>query len=114
MSDPRLSPSARQLQHLVALAAAEALPDAALLERFTRRRDEGAFAALVRRHGPMVLRVCRRVVGCDAHLPEWRALAISGPIETGQGKAGVTFWDIATGKMVRTLAIPGGVFGAGP
>jgi RNA polymerase sigma factor (sigma-70 family) len=42
------------------------LPDAALLERFIRHRDEAAFAALVARHGPMVLRVCRRAIG-DAH-----------------------------------------------
>jgi len=37
--------------------------DGQLLEWFIARRDEEAFAALVRRHGPMVLGVCRRVVG---------------------------------------------------
>jgi RNA polymerase sigma factor (sigma-70 family) len=36
--------------------------DAALLERFIRRREEAAFAALLARHGPMVHGVCRRVL----------------------------------------------------
>jgi RNA polymerase sigma factor (sigma-70 family) len=36
--------------------------DRALLERFTQQRDAEAFAALVRRHGPMVLAVCRRLL----------------------------------------------------
>jgi RNA polymerase sigma factor (sigma-70 family) len=37
-------------------------PDADLLHRFTASQDEGAFTALVRRHGPMVLGVCRRLL----------------------------------------------------
>src|SRR5690349_20719629 len=36
--------------------------DAQLLDQFVRRRDEGAFAALMERHGPAVFGVCRRVL----------------------------------------------------
>ncbi len=37
--------------------------DADLLGRFVAARDEGAFASMVERHGPMVLSVCRRRLG---------------------------------------------------
>lgn len=38
------------------------MSDGQLLDRYIACRNEAAFAALVRRHGPMVLAVCRRVV----------------------------------------------------
>jgi RNA polymerase sigma factor (sigma-70 family) len=37
--------------------------DRELVARFVRERDQSAFAELVRRHGPVVLGVCRRVTG---------------------------------------------------
>src|ERR1700710_398068 len=45
--------------------AAMHLSDRDLLRRFLRDRDDSAFDALVRRHGPLVLGVCRRVLRHD-------------------------------------------------
>src|SRR5262245_28040484 len=66
MASGQLSTVVRHLHRLVDGPGITELSDAQLLERFTLRRDEGAFAALVRRYGPMVLGVCRRVLG-NAH-----------------------------------------------
>jgi RNA polymerase sigma factor (sigma-70 family) len=49
------------LQHLRTLTAEER-SDRELLEAFTRTQDHAAFATLVERHGPTVMRVCRRVL----------------------------------------------------
>jgi RNA polymerase sigma factor (sigma-70 family) len=52
----------QELAELFSHGACTGHGDGLLLERFARRRDEWAFAALVKRHGPMVLGVCRRVL----------------------------------------------------
>jgi RNA polymerase sigma factor (sigma-70 family) len=59
---------AKHLRNLSSAARVECLSDRELLQRFAATRDEDAFAALVRRHGPMVLCVGRRVLhnGHDA------------------------------------------------
>jgi RNA polymerase sigma factor (sigma-70 family) len=56
----------RHLRQAALLQGAAGLTDGELLGRFIARRDEAAFEALVRRHGPMVLGVCRRVLENDA------------------------------------------------
>jgi RNA polymerase sigma factor (sigma-70 family) len=53
----------------LALQDVRRLADGQLLEAFLVQKDESAFEALVRRHGPMVLAVCRRVLG-DFHEAE--------------------------------------------
>ena len=52
------------LRHLRNLVATEdgGLSDRQLLDQFATRHEESAFTALVRRYGPLVLGVCRRVL----------------------------------------------------
>jgi RNA polymerase sigma factor (sigma-70 family) len=60
------------LRHIHRLATADGTPppaDGDCLARFADSGDGAAFAVLVRRHGPMVFRVCR-VVLSDAHAAE--------------------------------------------
>ncbi len=60
----------RQLGMLFEGGSAGGLSDRQLLERITVRGepiDEAAFAAIVARHGPMVLGVCRQLLGDHHH-----------------------------------------------
>jgi RNA polymerase sigma factor (sigma-70 family) len=68
MEPDRLNRVLGPLHRLVRSRACDDLTDDQLLERFLARREDEAFAALVRRHGPMVLAVCQRVLrnGHDA------------------------------------------------
>jgi RNA polymerase sigma factor (sigma-70 family) len=58
----------RQVRSILAEHDADRMTDRELLGRFAEWREEAAFTALVRRHGPMALAVCRRVLHsvCDA------------------------------------------------
>jgi RNA polymerase sigma factor (sigma-70 family) len=58
------APFAPVLSHVRALAGAayDSLTDQQLLDHFTRGNDGAAFAVIVRRHGPMILGVCRRIL----------------------------------------------------
>jgi RNA polymerase sigma factor (sigma-70 family) len=58
-----LSSFLRHFQRQVALRDAGEVTDRELLQRFAHSRDGDAFTALVRRYGPLVLGVCRRVLG---------------------------------------------------
>jgi RNA polymerase sigma factor (sigma-70 family) len=63
MSSAQLGVFLQHLRQMAAVQGQDVVPDRQLLEAFLARRDEAAFAELVRRHGPMVLNVCHGVLG---------------------------------------------------
>src|SRR5262245_39025843 len=62
LASTRLTGLVRRLHRGLVPAPAAGQSDREALRAFTARRDESAFAVLVQRHGPMVLRVCQRVL----------------------------------------------------
>jgi RNA polymerase sigma factor (sigma-70 family) len=62
MSDAPLAVILRQLHNLTTLRLADSETDRDLLRRFAGEHDRQAFETLVRRHGPLVLGICRRVL----------------------------------------------------
>jgi RNA polymerase sigma factor (sigma-70 family) len=63
MSSSTLQAGVQRLRCLAAVQGRQDESDEQLLLAFTTRSDEAAFSVLVRRHGPMVFHVCRRVLG---------------------------------------------------
>ena len=104
----------REVRRFAAAARPEDDPDRILVERFARSRDERAFAELVRRHGPMVLGVCRRVLRHTADADDAfqatflilvrRAAALRDPDRLGAWLYGVAW---RTANKLRASRRPG-------
>ena len=65
MADSPLASMLRHVQALVGRPLHADHPDACLLQEFLDHKSPAAFATIVQRHGPLVWRVCRRVLGSD-------------------------------------------------
>jgi RNA polymerase sigma factor (sigma-70 family) len=63
MSEPHLGAVLRQAVQFISAHHGDNRPDTDLLRDYLAAGDPGSFAALVRRHGPLVWRVCRQVLG---------------------------------------------------
>jgi RNA polymerase sigma factor (sigma-70 family) len=103
--------SGRLLRHLRRLTSPpNPGTDAELLGRFVRARDEDAFAALVTRHGGLVLGVCRRVLR-DLHRAEdafqavWLVLARKAA--TVHPAEGLAAWLYGVARLVARNALRG-------
>jgi RNA polymerase sigma factor (sigma-70 family) len=66
MTRTATGPLLQMLRGVVEDPRVKELPDRELLRLFSNGQDEAAFQGLLRRHGPMVLDVCRNVLGNDA------------------------------------------------
>lgn len=96
-------------RRVVRLSPVGGATDGQLLDRFRARGDDAAFELLVWRHGPMVLAVCRRVLG-DEHTAEdafqaaFLALALKSQ-SIGRGEAvGAWLYRVAYRVALRLRA----------
>src|SRR5687767_8695871 len=62
MPSETVHPVLHFIRQIVAKEKAEGKSDAELLDSFVSEHEEASFAAILRRHGPMVLAVCRRLL----------------------------------------------------
>src|SRR5262245_1569097 len=107
------------LQYVRRLAAATS-SDEQLLTDFLSGRSDNAFAALIDRHGPMVLNVCRRILH-DAHAAEdvfqatffvlaERAGAIRRPASLAGFLHGVAYRLAVRARRRRMQSLPAAVY----
>src|SRR5262245_46406521 len=59
------NPLLDQIRRMATMQQLRQMPDRELLAQFVAQHDEAAFRVLMDRHGPMVLRVCKRILGND-------------------------------------------------
>jgi RNA polymerase sigma factor (sigma-70 family) len=92
------APLSHVLRHVRGLAVDPS--DRTLLERFTRAHDEAAFAELVRRHGPLVWGVCRRLLHREPDAED----AFQATFLVLARKAGTVRWDESAAGWLHEVA----------
>jgi RNA polymerase sigma factor (sigma-70 family) len=100
----------RHLRRVALLPRGDGPSDADLLQSFQSRRDEAAFEALLRRHGPMVLGVCRRVLGNrhdaeDAFQATFLVLVRKGTTIRPRELVGNWLWGVAYRTALKARAM---------
>ncbi len=100
----------RDLQTLLDVGAVGGLTDGELLDRFVARREPAVFEAIVRRHGPMVWGVCRRVLrdhhdAEDAFQAAFLVLSRKAASVMPRGKLGNWLYGVAYRTAVKASAM---------
>jgi RNA polymerase sigma factor (sigma-70 family) len=79
---------------------AEPASDAILLERFAKGREEAAFVVLVKRHGPRVERICRRILRNEQDVED----VFQATFLTLARKATVVLWQDSVSGWLSAVA----------
>ncbi|HEY7425692.1 MAG TPA: sigma factor [Gemmataceae bacterium] len=61
----RKNPLLDQIRRMATMQQLHQMPDRELLAQFASQGNDAAFHILIDRYGPMVLRVCKRILGND-------------------------------------------------
>jgi RNA polymerase sigma factor (sigma-70 family) len=109
MTDHRPAAGLANLRRQLLAPDGAGLTDGQLLELFVTLRDGAAFEALVRRHGPMVLGVCRRVTrhwqdAEDAFQAAFLVLAKKAGSVTPPGRVGNWLYGVAYRTALKARA----------
>src|SRR5882724_5300759 len=70
MASGQISAVVRFIKKLTGSCKTAELADGSLLDHFVRLQDENAFATLMHRHGPLVVSVCRSILGNEADVED--------------------------------------------
>jgi RNA polymerase sigma factor (sigma-70 family) len=111
MATGQLNKFLTHLRNVMVLQDGRNLSDAELVRRYVQERDEAAFELLVRKHGPMVLGVCRRILrnphdAEDAFQATWLVLVRKAATLRSPGTVGNWLYGVAyrTALEARKLA----------
>src|SRR5262249_6810201 len=100
MATGQLSKFLTHLRSVMVKQDAMELSDVALLRRYVQQRDDAAFELLVRKHGPLVLGVCRRILrnphdAEDAFQATWLVLVRKAATLRSPGMVGNWLYGVA-------------------
>jgi RNA polymerase sigma factor (sigma-70 family) len=109
MKNASILGAVKGIRRLVESQQADELSDRELLERFVAWKDEVAFAQLVRRHGPMVLGVCYRILrnrhdAEDAFQAAFLVLARKASAIRGRNSAGSWLFQVTSHLALKMKA----------
>ena len=109
MAGAQLGTALQHVQHLFSDGSSTGLSDTQLLGRFAMRGDEMAFAAILSRHGPMVMTVCRGILrdagdADDAFQATFLVLARKAGAAWAEGQLGGWLHKVAYRIAIRASA----------